>query len=142
MSTVWRRRLVLLSAVAAGGGIGACARYATIEAWRAPVDVFDWPIFVINVVGCVLIGCVTQVCAYRGWRTLQAFAGVGVLGGFTTFSGYAVHLHAALSTDLLGALAYLFATPIAALAATGAGLAATSAALRRWSGSNDARVAS
>ncbi len=129
----WRRRLTALLAVATGGGLGALARFGVVEAWPTTVVAFHWPTFVINVCGCLLIGSLMEVCAHRGWRTLQIFAGAGVLGGFTTFAGYSVQVHGLIPSHWDIAIAYLVATPIAALLATMAGVAIGGAVTRRFS---------
>jgi len=67
-------------------------------------------------------------------RLVRPFLGVGVLGGFTTFSAYAVDAIALVdSGHVLVALVSLVVTPVAALASVGVGAAATRAALRRRS---------
>jgi CrcB protein len=62
---------------------------------------------------------------------LRPFLGVGVLGGFTTFSTYVVEILDRLEAGAVGtALAYLGGTVLAALGATWAGLAVTRAAVQ------------
>ncbi|MFF3554716.1 fluoride efflux transporter FluC [Streptomyces tsukubensis] len=87
--------LLVLAAVAAGGIIGALARYAAVRAW--PGDPASAPLVTlgINVLGSFLIGVLmVPVAEGHGRRTphplLRPFAGTGVLGGFTTFSAYAL----------------------------------------------------
>ncbi|KAF4405162.1 CrcB family protein [Streptomyces lycii] len=48
----WR----VLAAVAAGGAAGAAARYGLTSAWPVPGGGFPWPVLVVNVTGCALIG--------------------------------------------------------------------------------------
>lgn len=79
----WR----LTAAVAAGGALGAAARYGMAEAWPAPVHGFPWATLAVNVVGCLAIGVLLGV---ERRPLVRGFAGTGVLGGFTTFSTYAV----------------------------------------------------
>ncbi|WP_261988702.1 fluoride efflux transporter FluC, partial [Streptomyces sp. wa22] len=53
---------------------------------------FPWAVFAVNVTGCALIGVLMVLLAERGTVThplVRPFLGVGVLGGFTTFSTYA-----------------------------------------------------
>lgn len=119
-------------AVAAGGGLGSVGRYGIGLAWPASPAGFDWPTFTANAVGCGLIGVlmvlVTEVRA--GHPLLRPFLGTGVLGGFTTFSTYAVGVTSlvAVGRPLLAA-GYLFGTVAGALAATWLGMAATRLAL-------------
>lgn len=119
-----------LAVVAAGGAIGATARFGLATAFPHGADAFAWATFGTNVSGCLLIGAlmvlVTEV--WPGHRLLRPFLGVGVLGGFTTFSTYVVEAQQALAAGAPRlALAYLGGTLLAALVAVFAGSAAT-----RW----------
>ncbi|MGY0061729.1 FluC/FEX family fluoride channel [Streptomyces sp. LZ34] len=124
----WRGQGPVVCAVAVGGGAGAAARYGMALLWPTPAGAFPWTTFVINAVGCALIGVllvlITEVWAAH--RLMRPFFGTGVLGGFTTFSTYAVDIERlADGGHLPTALAYLAATPLAALAAVWAAVAAT-----------------
>ena len=58
-------------------------------------------------------------------RYLRPFLGVGILGGFTTFSAYALDLRTLVAADRLSlAVTYLAGTLIAALLAAWLGIAA------------------
>ncbi|MFD1147228.1 fluoride efflux transporter FluC [Saccharothrix hoggarensis] len=106
-----RRELgpAVLGAIALGGGLGGLARHGLSTAVAGP-----WGVLLVNVLGCALIG-VLMVLAPRLHRLARPFLGVGVLGGFTTFSAYALDV-----VRLGGATAvlYLFATLLPALGAT------------------------
>src|SRR5919112_1175643 len=108
----------VLAAVSAGGVIGACARHALNLAWPHPPGRFPWATFVINVSGCLLIG-VLMVLITEVWsahRLLRPFLGVGVLGGYTTFSAYAGDVQRLVAAGAAGtALLYLAGTVLAAL---------------------------
>ncbi|HET7398190.1 MAG TPA: fluoride efflux transporter CrcB [Intrasporangium sp.] len=82
----------VVAAVAVGGALGAAARYASALLWPTATGRFPTTTLLVNVVGCALIGIllvlVTDVWAGR--RLVRPFLGTGVLGGFTTFSTYAV----------------------------------------------------
>ena len=107
----WR----LAGAVAAGGALGAAARYGLAEAWPTSPDGFPWATFVINVTGCLAIGVLLGVDRRPAVR---AFAGTGVLGGFTTFSSYAVQSDGLWRADRPWlAAGYLAGTVLAALGA-------------------------
>lgn len=100
--------------VSAGGAIGAVARYGLGVLWPTPPGDFPWATFVINVSGCLLIGMLT-VLMPAGWRP---FVSLGILGGYTTFSAYAVDFQQLIAAGRAGlAIAYLGATVITALAA-------------------------
>lgn len=104
------------AAVALGGGIGGVTRYGLTSVVPGP-----WGTLVVNVVGCALIG-VLMVLVPRLHPLARPFLGIGVLGGFTTFSGYALD---AVRLGGLTAFAYLLATLLPALGATFAAMAVT-----------------
>ena len=94
----WDRKRFVLPVIAAGGMLGAGARHAASLAWPAPPGSFPWTTLGVNVAGCLLIGALMVLVVEVGGAhpLLRPFAGVGVLGGFTTFSTYAVE-----TTELL-----------------------------------------
>ena len=86
---------------------------------------FPWGTFLINVSGSLLIGVLMAVLGLRPahHRLVRPFLGVGVLGGFTTFSTYAVQSHELVrSGNPVLALAYLGGTLLATLLAVVAGV--------------------
>lgn len=118
-----------IAAVAAGGVLGSLARYAV-----SGLGGWPWWILLVNVSGCLLIGVLMAVLLDRTapHRLLRPFLGVGVLGGYTTFSAYAVDVQRLLADGRAAvALAYFLLTPVAALVAVWAGSAATRAVLGR-----------
>src|SRR4051794_36820236 len=78
----------VLAAIAAGGVLGAEARYGLSV--LIPHEPGQWPMatWLINVTGCFLIGIlmfsITELTSPH--RLVRPFLGVGVLGGYTTFS--------------------------------------------------------
>ncbi|WP_344890567.1 CrcB family protein [Actinomadura meridiana] len=123
-----------LAAIAVGGAIGALSRYELSHAFPYGPGDFPWVVFWINVTGCLLIG-VLMVLVTETWqvhRLIRPFLGVGVLGGFTTFSTYAVDIQRTVDADAPRvALAYLALTLVTALVATLAGMRLTRAVTRR-----------
>ncbi|MEU9372196.1 CrcB family protein [Streptomyces sp. NPDC048255] len=124
----------VLAAIAAGGAVGACARYGISVLWPAGPGAFPWATFWINVAGCALIG-VLMVLIGAGGRAahplVRPFAGAGVLGGFTTFSTYALDVSRLLDDGAAGAaLAYACLTVVAALGAVWAAASLTRVAVR------------
>ncbi|MFE8973351.1 FluC/FEX family fluoride channel [Streptomyces cyaneofuscatus] len=119
----------VLVAVAAGGALGAVARYGALVLWPVAGGGFPWTVFAVNVSGCALIGVLMVLTVERGRVThplVRPFLGVGVLGGFTTFSTYAADVSGLLvRQELLTAVAYMAATVVAALAAVWAGAVVT-----------------
>lgn len=75
--------------VALGGAVGATARWGIgVWAFRHWEMDFPWHTLAINLLGAFLLGLLMALSVDRGivspaWRALL---GVGVLGGFTTFS--------------------------------------------------------
>ncbi|EST33655.1 hypothetical protein N566_19305 [Streptomycetaceae bacterium MP113-05] len=108
------------AAVALGGATGASARYAASLVWPTVPGGFPWTTLVVNVVGCAVIG-VFMVLVTEVWtahRLVRPFFGTGVLGGFTTFSTYAVDVQQLVADGRAGTgLLYLGLTLPAALAA-------------------------
>jgi len=117
--------LVLL-VVALGGGLGALARYGLARWLPTRPGAFPVATFAVNVIGCVAMG-VLMVLLTEVWvahRLLRPFLGVGVLGGFTTFSTYSAEIRTLLESGAVGmGLGYLGATMVICLAAVVAGMA-------------------
>ena len=114
----------VLVVIAAGGVVGAELRYATGLLLPAHPPAFPWATVLVNVVGGFAMGALTA--GIDRSRTphplLRPFAGVGVLGGFTTFSTYSTDTVRLLDAGrVLPALGYAALTLVAALAATLAG---------------------
>ncbi len=83
----------VLIAVALGGAIGAAARHLTSRAFVHLLGTgFPWGTLTVNVLGSFLMGVLIEVAALRLNLSLEwrAFLTVGVLGGFTTFSSFAL----------------------------------------------------
>nr|WP_285778911.1 CrcB family protein [Microtetraspora sp. NBRC 13810] len=127
----------VLVVVSAGGLLGALARYAISVALPHPPGAFAWSTFLVNVSGCLLIGVLMTLIGdvWSGRRLLRPFLGVGVLGGYTTFSTYVVDIHQAMTAGAAGtALAYLLGTLAGAMTAVWAGAAGTAWALETAKG--------
>ncbi|MBQ1020580.1 CrcB family protein [Micromonospora sp. D93] len=130
------RPATILATIAAGGMLGALARAGLQHVAPHPPTGFPWATFSINTSGCLLIGVLMAVLGHLdgGHPLARPFLGVGVLGGFTTFSAYAVDVQQAIVAGAPGtALAYLAATVLGALVAVGLGDALTAGLLRRAS---------
>lgn len=116
----------LVAVIAAGGAVGGGARYLVSHA--IPHHGFPWATLTENVLGCLLLG-VLMVLLLEVWRPrryARPFLGVGVLGGFTTFSAYTVETHGLLAAGRgPAAMAYMFGSVAAGLLATWVGIAVT-----------------
>jgi CrcB protein len=107
----------VVSVVALGGVIGSLARYGLAEAFPHAVGAFPWTTFLTNVLGCFAIGVLLVRQTPRSHPLLRPFLGTGILGGFTTFSTFAVDTERLMHVHLLVAIAYYFGTVTAALLA-------------------------
>ncbi len=111
-----------------GGALGTTARYlisAIIPPWLGlPLGTF-----LINIVGAFFLGVLLEVLALRGpdegiRRNLRLFIGTGILGGFTTYSAFAVDTDGLLTSNAVaGSLVYAFATIVIGALASLAGIA-------------------
>ncbi|MEC3920140.1 fluoride efflux transporter CrcB [Nocardia sp. CDC160] len=116
-----RSQVAIVTVIAVGGAFGALARYGLAQLWPTPPGGFPWATFVTNVLGCFLIG-ILMVAVTEIWVAhplVRPFLGVGILGGFTTFSTYANDTRALLSPDtIVTAFTYFVLTLLCALLAT------------------------
>ncbi|MCW3836426.1 fluoride efflux transporter CrcB [Sphingomonas canadensis] len=110
-----------------GGAIGAGARHLTGRAMLALLGPgYPWGTLAVNLAGGFLMGLLAGgVSRIPGggeqWRLLL---GVGVLGGFTTFSAFSLEVMLMLERgEWLGAAGYILASVAGAVAALAAGLA-------------------
>ncbi|MGW3626287.1 fluoride efflux transporter CrcB [Streptomyces sp. NPDC000880] len=125
----------VLAAISVGGAAGATARYAASVLWPAAPGAFPWATFWINVLGCALIGVLMPLVSEGGRSAhplVRPFLGVGVLGGFTTFSTYALDFSELLEREEADtAMAYAAGTVAGAIAAVWLAASATRAVLAR-----------
>jgi CrcB protein len=125
-----RRNGSVLAAISAGGVLGASARYGVSLAIPHAPGTVPWATLLINATGCVLIGMLMVIIleVWMAHRLVRPFLGVGVLGGYTTFSTYAVEAEQLISAGRPGlALAYLVGTVVVALVAVQVGVSLTRA---------------
>lgn len=113
--------------VGAGGAAGAMARYLFgVQALRTLGAAWPYGTFAANVLGGLLMGALAGFLAHRGggdqekWRLLL---GVGLLGGFTTFSAYSLEIVLMVERRAWGqALTYSLGSVVLSVAALFAGL--------------------
>lgn len=120
------RQWDVLAVIALGGGLGSTARYGLAQAWPTTPGTFPWATFTTNVSGSLLLGLL-MVHVLEIWppsRYLRPFLGVGILGGFTTFSTYTVEVRGLLAGGRVSlADAYALSSLVAGLAAVWTGMA-------------------
>ena len=78
--------------VALGGALGSVSRYL-LGTWTQSISKsidFPYGTLVVNLIGCFIIGVVSQLAETRGVFTpeMRALVFIGILGGFTTFSSF------------------------------------------------------
>jgi CrcB protein len=106
---------------AVGGAIGAAARHgAGLAAAQAFGAGFPWATLFVNIVGGFLMGVLAGVSSSLDVRV---FLGVGILGGFTTFSAFSLETLQLLERGAIAAAAgYVCASVFLALGAAALGL--------------------
>ncbi|MEV4376577.1 fluoride efflux transporter CrcB [Streptosporangium sp. NPDC049644] len=73
--------------IAFGGAIGALLRYLITEVMPGATRGFPWGTFLVNMLGCLLMGLLTTyLLGGRQHASTRLFLVTGYLGGFTTFS--------------------------------------------------------
>jgi CrcB protein len=109
--------------VLAGGGVGAVLRYA-MGLW-IPGQPVPWDILVINLSGSFAMGILMALAVDFQWLSqgTRLFWGVGVLGGYTTFSSFVVGVYRLLASgSFVWAYAYGVGTLLCGLLAAWAGV--------------------
>lgn len=127
---VVRSHADVLVVIAAGGALGSLARWGVGGALPTGDHGFPWSTFVENCTGAFALGAL-MVFVLDVWpphRYLRPFLGVGVLGGYTTFSTYMLDARGLLAAGHEGtAFTYLAATLFVGLVAVWAGIVAARA---------------
>ncbi|MEJ7927857.1 fluoride efflux transporter CrcB [Sphingobium sp. AN641] len=111
--------------VMVGGAVGAALRYQVGRLGSALLAPgFPWATLAVNVIGGfamgLLAGGLARMSMGEPWRLLL---GVGVLGGFTTFSAFSLETMLMLQRGQMGlAFIYVLASVIGSVAALFVGL--------------------
>ena len=126
--------MTMLLAVAGGGAIGAAARYLVgVGAIRLFGMGFPWGTLIVNITGCLIMGIVIEAVAlkFSVSNVVRTFLTTGILGGFTTFSAFALDFSFLLQRkDVVLAWAYLGGSVFLSIAALFAGLSLSRAILQ------------
>ncbi len=127
---------VLVASVAAGGALGSLARYGLSHAVH-PRGGVPLGTLTENLVGAFLLGLLLQWLLSRGHEThrrrwLRLTLGTGVLGGFTTYSAFALELRGLLADGRFGVAAgYALVSVVGGVLACLGGVMLAGAAARR-----------
>jgi CrcB protein len=117
-----------IALVFVGGALGTTVRYL-VAAAIPPVAGLPIGTFVINIVGAFVLGMLLETLALRGSdtgmrRNARLFAGTGILGGFTTYSAFAVDADGLImAQNLGGSILYAIVTIVVGALASVAGIA-------------------
>ena len=105
--------------VAIGGAVGSVLRFLMARLLPLSASGFPTATLLVNLSGCLLIGMLAVVLP-QGWPRLLLVT--GVLGGFTTYSGFGLETQMLLQEGRNGtALAYLLITVLGGMICTAAG---------------------
>jgi len=112
--------------VVIGAGIGGGLRYV-LGGWMAERwgVAFPWHTFVINISGAFLLGMLMALSVDRSLvpSSMRLFLGVGILGGFTTFSTLSYESVALMEQGMFAqGAANMFGSAVVGIAAAVAGL--------------------
>jgi len=118
----------LLTVIALGGAVGAEGRYGVGLIFPHGQGQFPWSTVLINASGCLLIGALMVLLSEltSPHRLARPFLGVGVLGGYTTFSTFAVDAQQLVAAGhLWRAVAYVSTMVVVCAACVWLAIAAT-----------------
>ena len=118
--------------VMAGGALGAGARHLVGSAMLSRLGPgFPWGTLTVNLAGGMLMGLLAGILARQGGsEPARLLIGVGILGGFTTFSAFSAESLGLLQRGDFGlALLHSGAHLVGALACTALGFALSRAVL-------------
>ncbi len=95
--------LINAAVIGSGGFLGALARYGLsgVVHRQLPLSTFPYGTLVVNLLGCLVIGAFAGLAESRQLfgPEFRAFALIGILGGFTTFSTFGYETLAMIRGD-------------------------------------------
>lgn len=114
--------MIQVAVVALGGALGAVARYGVgVLVARAFGLAFPWGTLAVNVLGGFAMGVLT-IRVGPEQETMRLLLGVGVLGGFTTFSAFSLETVRLMEDAPGAAMMYVAASLLLSVAACWLGL--------------------
>ena len=106
--------------IGTGGFLGSVLRYWTsVNAYKVFGEKFPYGTFVVNALGCLLIGFIAEISENRFLVSpeIRIFLMIGFIGGYTTFSTFGYETFVLLhDKDYLTAFANIFLSVIVCLA--------------------------
>ncbi len=132
VSTAKRVIMKSILLVMAGGGVGAALRFQLGRMLVSAPPAWPWGTFVVNVLGGFVMGVLAAwlMRAGEAAETMRLLIGVGLLGGFTTFSAFSLDMMRMIESGAVGlAFIYALASVVLALAALYAGMMLTRAVM-------------
>ncbi|MCW5517581.1 fluoride efflux transporter CrcB [Muriicola sp. Z0-33] len=108
-----------------GGGLGSCLRFLISKTFNSYFQHFYLGTFLVNVIGCLLIGLVLGLSFKSNYLTQSQtlLLSTGFCGGFTTFSAFAFEKHTLLKAgELFHFSLYTLSSIILGLLAVALGL--------------------
>ena len=100
-----------------GSGLGATARYALSLGLQSPTSRIPYGILACNLLGCLAIGIAYGLIRSHHPSWISPIAVTGFLGGFTTFSTFALDYHKLVAQGMIStAIVYILISLIGGLA--------------------------
>ena len=112
--------------VMAGGAVGSALRFGLSRAVPLAAGAWPWATFAANVLGSLLMGILAFWLVRKGaeGEQIRLLFGVGLLGGFTTFSAFSLEIAQMIERgQMANAFGYATASVLLALTAIFAGMA-------------------
>ncbi len=109
-----------------GGAVGAALRFQLARLLSATAEGWPWATFLANFAGGFAMGLLAAWLLKAGshGETMRLLMGVGVLGGFTTFSAFSLEMAQMIERGSIGlALGYAVSSVLLALIGLFAGMA-------------------
>lgn len=131
--TLVRANADLLPFIAVGGALGSLARWGLGKAMPHATHAFATGTLLINIIGSLLLG-ILMALVLEIWsetRYLRPFVGTGVIGGFTTFSTFALDARYEATDSFPVATAYVLSSVAGGVLAVLLGLVAARAFIDR-----------